>query len=63
MRWLFWRSTLTEDDKAKTDLAEQDLEHRKERGAAIHAEVSHIVERNHLAEKFHEAFTVMRKKT
>lgn len=55
----FWKSSpLSEEDKRRIDEAEKDLELRKRRSEAIHAEVQHIVHKNHLAEKFHAAFTL-----
>jgi hypothetical protein len=53
----FWKShPLTDEDKKRTDEAEKELEVRKKRVEAVHAEVVHIVYKNHLAEKFHQAF-------
>jgi len=53
--WNVWRNELHRVNEHETDLAEKDLAERKERGKAVHAEATHIVERNNLAEKFHAA--------
>lgn len=59
--WNVFRRDLRHVNEHATDAAEKDLKQRKQRGAAVHAEVKHIVEKNNLAEKFHAALTIRSK--
>jgi hypothetical protein len=61
--WKWWAHapSLTDADRLKTLQAEEQLKVSKERGAAVHAEATQIVEHNHLAEKFHSAFNLKEK--
>ena len=59
MRFRIWgKPTVTDEDRRRAAEAKQELEHRKLRGEAIETEISGILHKNHLAEKFKHAFTL-----
>lgn len=61
--WKIFKRDLNHVNLQETAQAEEDVEYRKQRSAAVHAEVKHIVERNNLAEKFHAALTIKGKQS
>lgn len=58
---LWGKPTMTKEDRERIERAQRELELRKRRGEAIEAEVSGILRKNHLAEKFKHAFTLEEK--
>lgn len=62
MRFRIWGTpTVTDEDRRRAAEAKQELEHRKLRGEAIETEIAGILRKNHLADKFKQAFTMEEK--
>lgn len=51
-------SSVSLEDIVRTNEAERDLVVRKQKTKVMREKVSHVVEKNHLAEKFRMAFTL-----
>lgn len=58
LRRLWGKPSLTPEDRARAIQAQLELERRKLRGEAIETEISGVLHKNHLAEKFKHAFTL-----